>query len=58
MYKFVSIEEYKKNYSESHPDAVKSPDKTEVVLSINGPCVDCITLAEALRYIEENWNRD
>lgn len=57
MYKFVTIEEYEKDYKDAHPNARVSPDGCEVVISCNlhgGDC-SCITHDEAITYIEKNW---
>lgn len=60
MYKFVKIEEYKARYKSSHPHARLSPDGNEAVISCNshgGNC-SCVSHAEAIAYIEKNWEKE
>jgi len=56
-YKIISYREWQENYQLSHPNAIASQDKTEVVLSCNnhvGNC-GCMTHAQVILHLSDHW---
>lgn len=51
MYKIVTNEEYLRSYALTHPDARRSPNGLEVVLSDEGD----MTAEEVRSHISSNW---